>query len=100
MPKKRLFDDIAEGLNEAIAVAEGRADIRTYRIHVPNEVDVKAIRRKMKLTQETFAMRYGFTVARVRDWEQGQSRPDGAIRAYLIVIDKNPEAVDEALQAA
>jgi hypothetical protein len=40
------------------------------------------------------------TAARVRDWEQGRSKPDGAIRAYLIVIDREREAVERALTAA
>jgi putative transcriptional regulator len=36
----------------------------------------------------------------VRDWEQGRSKPDGAVRAYLIVIDREREAVERALTAA
>ncbi|HEX3484566.1 MAG TPA: helix-turn-helix domain-containing protein [Micropepsaceae bacterium] len=100
MAKKRLFDDIAEGLHEAIALAEGKADPSTYRIHVPADVDVKTIRKKVGLTQLEFAAQFGFNPARVRDWEQGRSHPDGAVRAYLMVIDRKPDAVREALQAA
>jgi putative transcriptional regulator len=51
------------------------------------------------MTQEEFAFRYGLTLARVRDWEQGRSAPDGAARAYLRVIEKEPEAVHRALAA-
>ena len=98
--KKRLFDDIAEGLEHAIAIANGSAAPSTYRIHVPAEVNVRAIRRKTGLSQIQFAARYGFTPARIRDWEQGRSRPDSAVRAYLMVIARKPEAVREALEAA
>ena|ERR1041384_1505590 len=98
--KKRLFDDIAKGLSEAIAIAKGEADPSTYRVHVPAKVDVKAIRKKVGLTQLEFAAQYGFNPARVRDWEQGRSQPDGAVRAYLLVIDRDPEAVKKALRAA
>lgn len=100
MTKKRLYDDIAEGLREAISVAKGEADPTTYRIHVPVDVDVKSIRKKVGLTQMQFAAQFGFNPARVRDWEQGRSHPDGAVRAYLMVIDRKPEAVKEALQPA
>jgi putative transcriptional regulator len=58
------------------------------------------MRLKLGMTQERFAIRYGLTLARVRDWEQGRSSPDGAIRAYLKVIEKEPEAVERALTAA
>ncbi|MGA2129465.1 MAG: hypothetical protein ABSG76_25320 [Xanthobacteraceae bacterium] len=52
------------------------------------------------MSQDKFAERFGFTPARVRDWEQGRSKPDGAVRAYLIVIDREREAVERALTAA
>jgi len=35
------------------------------------------------LSQEAFAERYHINVARLRDWEQGRSKPDSAARGYL-----------------
>ena len=67
---------------------------------MPAKINVKAMRQKLGMTQEEFAIRYGLTLARVRDWEQGRSAPDGAARAYLRVIEKEPEAVDRALAVA
>src|ERR1700754_478784 len=93
----KVFDSIFRGMEEAIAFAEGNADLTKYRIHVPAEVDVKAIREHVGMTQPQFAARYGFNVARLRDWEQDLSHPDGALRAYLMVISRNPHAVDKAL---
>jgi putative transcriptional regulator len=58
------------------------------------------LRRKLKLSQAAFARRYGFSPARIRDWEQGRSSPDGAVRAYLLVIQREPKAVERALAAA
>jgi putative transcriptional regulator len=94
---RKAFDKIAAGLKDAIAFAEGTADPSTYRVHVAPEIDVRAIRAKLNLTQAEFSARYGFNIARLRDWEQGRSRPDGAVRAYLRVIERKTEAVDEAL---
>ena len=97
---KRVFDDMMAGLTEAKDIAKGVADPVKYRIHVPAELDVRAIRRGLKYTQEEFASRFGFGIARLRDWEQGRSRPDGALRAYLLVIARQPKAVEKALRAA
>jgi putative transcriptional regulator len=91
---------LIQAAHEAVATARGEADPSTYRIHVPSDLDVKAIRRRTRLSQDKFAERFGFTPARVRDWEQGRSKPDGAVRAYLIVIDREREAVERALTAA
>ena len=97
---KKARDKILAGLNDAIAFADGTADKSKYRVHIPPEIDVRAMRRRMKLTQEDFCASYGFTLARVRDWEQGRSSPDGAVRAYLLVIDRQPKAVAKALRVA
>ncbi|MGQ0485679.1 MAG: helix-turn-helix domain-containing protein [Hyphomicrobiales bacterium] len=94
----RAFEKIKAGLEEAAAIARGEADPSTYRVHVPVEIDVKALRRKFKLSQDEFATRFGFTAARIRDWEQGRSKPDGALRAYLMVIERQPKAVEAALR--
>ena len=96
----KLGKRLIEAAEEALAIARGEADPKTYRIHVPYEVNVKALRRKLRLSQEAFALRYGFSPARVRDWEQGRSKPDNAVRAYLLVIEREPEAVERALRAA
>jgi putative transcriptional regulator len=100
MMSKKAFNKIADGLKDAIAIAKGEADPASYRVHVPESIDVKALRTKMKLTQEEFALRFCLSVARVRDWEQGRSSPDGAVRAYLKVIEREPKAVARALSAA
>ena len=81
----RAFDKIAEGLNEALAIARGSAE--PARLHVPPEMNVRAIRAKTSMAQEQFASAFGFSIHQVRQWEQGRHRPLGAMRAYLMVID-------------
>jgi putative transcriptional regulator len=63
---------------------------------IPNP---KKLRLSMGLTQEEFARRFHIALGTLRDWEQGVRRPDSAGRAYLRVVEKNPEAVVEALNA-
>jgi putative transcriptional regulator len=96
----KLGKKLIAAAREGVAIARGEADPASYRLHVPAKIDVKAMRRKLGMTQEHFAVRYGLTLARVRDWEQGRSAPDGAVRAYLKVIEREPEAVERALAVA
>lgn len=95
----RVADSIRRGLEQAVAYADGTADERAYRVHVPEEIDVKAIRTRLDMTQEEFAGRFGFSVNTLRHWEQGSRQPEGPTRAYLLVIDRAPKAVQKALQA-
>ena len=93
---KRLI----QSAKEARKVARGEADPKSYKMHIPAEINVRAVRGRLKLTQEEFSIRYGLTLARVRDWEQGRSFPDSAARAYLTVIEREPKAVARALAEA
>jgi len=96
----KVADSIRRGLEDAVAYAEGEERAKGYGIYVPEAIDVKAIRAKLGMTQEEFAGRFGFSVNTLRHWEQGLRQPEGAARAYLLVIDREPEAVQKALRAA
>ncbi|MGH7060681.1 MAG: helix-turn-helix domain-containing protein [Stellaceae bacterium] len=60
-------------------------------------IHVTAIRAQLGLSQREFAARFGFKLDALQNWEQGRRRPDGAARAFLRVIEREPEAVLRAL---
>lgn len=92
---KSAFEQIAAGMTDAIAYANGnQAGSET---HIPPDVDLKAIRLRMKLSQPAFAKRFGFSVGRIRDWEQNRTPMDASSRVLLTVIEREPEAVQRAL---
>jgi DNA-binding transcriptional regulator YiaG len=66
----------------------------------PATIDVAALRRKLGLSQDEFAARFGLSAKVVRNWEQGRNKPDGPALVLLSVIAKRADAVDEALLAA
>jgi putative transcriptional regulator len=90
---------IIEGLQEAVAHARGETTLPVRRVTVPDRVDVQGIRVKCGLSQVEFASRYGFSTRTLQEWEQGRAQPESAARAYLLVIARNPRAVEEALSA-
>ena len=92
------FDKIKAGLVDAIAFAEG--DPTCGVAHIPAEIDVRAIRKARGMSQTEFAASYGFGLPRLKDWEQGRSRPDSVARAYLLVSQRERDAGDRALRAA
>jgi len=89
---------LGKGMQDAIAYAKGdETKGRKWVVHVPERVNVKKIRRRLGLTQASFAQRYGFSISAVRHWEQGRRHPEGAARTLLTIIDKEPEAIERAL---
>lgn len=97
---KRVAKSIRRGLEQALAFATGEADLRAYRVHVPKQIDVRAIRSKLGMTQQEFAGQFGFSINTLRHWEQGKRQPEGPARAYLLVIERAPRTVQKALRAA
>jgi DNA-binding transcriptional regulator YiaG len=64
--------------------------------HVPDEIDVRALRDREGLSRVNFASIYGLSARAVQSWEQGQT-PSKAARAYLAIIKASPQTVRRGL---
>jgi putative transcriptional regulator len=89
------FENLIAGLNDVRDYRRGKRD--GFVAHVPAQVNVRSIRALTKQTQEGFARMYGFSVAAVRDWEQGRRQPERAARILLAMIENEPETVKRVL---
>src|SRR5688572_7135514 len=56
--------------------------------------------KRLGLSQARFAHRFGFPVATLRHWEQGNRRPRGCALALLHVIDYHPAVATRAVLRA
>jgi putative transcriptional regulator len=88
------YEKIAAGLQDAIAFAQGDSS-RGAAYATPN---IKALRGKMKMTQEAFADSLHIPVGTVRDWEQGRRNPEGAAQVLLRMVNTDPQATLELIQ--
>ncbi len=61
---------------------------------------VRRARKSTGLSQAAFAEAFRINHGRLRDLEQGRTRADSAMIAYLTVIEREPELVKQALSAA
>jgi putative transcriptional regulator len=90
---KRLI----ESAQQALDFAKGNAAADNYRVHIPNEINVKKIREELGMSQSEFAEHFGFSVRTLQEWEQGRSEPRGVARNFLIVLRREPAMVRKAL---
>lgn len=91
-----LFADLTRSLKEAAAHARGET-VAGLRVHVPQVIDVAAIRRSTDLSQDAFAQRIGVAVGTLRNWEQHRRQPEGPARVLLALLARNPALVAEML---
>jgi len=96
----RAFDAMSEeerhqaALSDPDALPATEAQLARAR-RIPS---VRALRRKLRLSQAEFAARFHLPLGTVRDWEQGAHRPDKAAQVLLTVIARDPDAVARALE--
>ncbi|MGK7875358.1 MAG: helix-turn-helix domain-containing protein [Xenococcaceae cyanobacterium] len=93
-----LGESLIKGMEEALAFAKGSDNGAV--VHIPEEFNVRRIRKKLNMSQNAFADYFGVSVRTVQDWEQGRRVPSGASKNFLFVIDQEPEAVRRALTSA
>lgn len=87
---------ILGSVRKARAFARGETS-EGFVVHVPEEVDVRAIRKRLALTRAEFADRFGFSPSAVKEWEIGRRTPDRSARVLLKIVEQEPEAVTRAL---
>lgn len=58
---------------------------------------IRKLRLSLGLTQSEFARRYGIPLANIRQYEIGRTMPPPAVRAYLKVIEAQPELAAAAV---
>jgi len=95
---KTQFEQMMDGLHDVEAFLAGEQE--GFKAHVPQEVDVRAIRNRLGMTQAKFSDTFGFSLDAIKHWEGGRRTPEAPARTLLTVIDKNPAAVLTALNPA
>jgi putative transcriptional regulator len=95
---KTQFEQMMDGLNDVETFLAGEQE--GFKAHVPHDVDVKAIRNRLGMTQARFSDTFGFSLDAIKHWEGGRRTPEAPARTLLTVIDRNPTAVLSALNPA
>ena len=91
-----LFEDLKEGLEEAIAYEKGygAGRVKTYMILPVKEYsgkEIRDIRTKAGMTQSVFASYMGVSIKTVEAWEGGRTHPTGPVFRLLDILSKNEE---------
>ena len=83
-----VYESIMNGLNEAVAYEKGEETARSSKITIepPPKVsadEVKELRKRLNMTQSTFAAVLGVSNKTVEAWEKGTNTPAGTARRMI-----------------
>jgi putative transcriptional regulator len=70
--KPTAGERMIESARQALAFAKGTKN-HGCEVHVPDDIDVKAIREKISLSQSEFAKLFGLSKRTLEHWEHGAS---------------------------
>ncbi len=94
---KKDFGLLVKSMKQAGKIRKGKMKpSRVYSFSIP---DIKAIRKKLHVSQNEFAQMIGVSENTIQNWEQGRRKPEGPAITLLRITEKNPEAVLAALHA-
>ncbi len=91
------FEQLCESIRQAGEIKQGKR--KPSRKFTYSDPDAKAIRERLGLSQSRFAAIIGVSVRTLQNWEQGRREPEGPAKALLRVVDREPQAVLQALHA-
>lgn len=99
MAKKRnIGDEIIQGLEESLEHMRGKkTSARIHKVEIPDNIDVKTIRKKLSLSRQEFADCYGFSIRTLQHWEQGNRHPQGPARVLLLLLQREPRIIQNIL---
>lgn len=60
-------------------------------------LEIRDVRRKLGLSQQKFAEKFGIDLATVRKWERGFTPAEPVLQALLRILDRIPDAALRAL---
>jgi putative transcriptional regulator len=99
MTKRRLFDELMEGVSAMKAQREGKITLRTYKVvsrPLP-KVDsrlIKETRARLNCSRAVFARRLRINLRTLEKWEQGRGRPNKQAAALVLLVRKFPDTLD------
>ncbi len=98
MTKRNIGDEMIKSMSEAVDYMRGKKkQVTIHKVEIPSNINVRAIREKLKLSRQEFADRFGFSIRTLQHWEQGNRHPHGPSRILLLLLKRKPFVIEAIL---
>jgi putative transcriptional regulator len=95
----RVGDDLVEAFEQMAQHLRGEIELEAHDLPrtALTPAQIKAIRLKIASSTKEFERLFGIPARTMESYEQGRRKLDGAMRALLRIIDREPKAAFRAL---
>jgi putative transcriptional regulator len=96
MAKRKLFDELMDGVAAMTDRREGKVTLRSYKIEAKPlpTVDSKVIRQtreKLRCSRAVFARKLHINERTLEKWEQGRAKPNPQAAALVLLVRRRPQ---------
>ncbi|MBD3647645.1 MAG: helix-turn-helix domain-containing protein [Pseudomonadales bacterium] len=100
MKKRRLFDEMMEGVDAMHRQRQGKITLRSHEVDElpPLKVDAKLIRNTretLNISRAVFARRLRVSLRTLENWEQGRAKPNAQAAALIMMVRKYPDTLEK-----
>jgi putative transcriptional regulator len=105
MSKRKIFDEMMEGVRAMKSHREGKITLRTYNVEATAlpKVDSKLIRdtrERLHCSRAVFARKLRINERTLEKWEQGRAKPNPQAAALVLLVRKYPDTLERLERVA
>ena len=105
MSKRKIFDEMIEGVAAMKNHRDGKITLRTYKIEAAPlpRVDSKLIRdtrKKLHCSRAVFARKLRINERTLEKWEQGRAKPNPQAAALVLLVRRYPDTLERLERVA
>ena len=98
--KRRLFDELIDGVDAMRRQREGKVTLRTHEVveRPPLTIDADVIRKtreQLNVSRAVFARHLRVSTRTLENWEQGRARPNAQAAALILMVRKYPDTLEK-----
>lgn len=103
--KRRLFDELVQGIEEINQHLAGKITLKTYTVERTPKPEVtpeliRETREKLHLSRGVFAHELHVSPRTLEKWEQGLTKPNEQAATLILLVRKFPDTLQRLKQLA
>jgi len=105
MAKRKIFDELMEGVDAMKKHREGKLTLRSYKeeptpLPAVDSKFIRETRKKMRCSRAVFARKLRINERTLEKWEQGRAKPNPQAAALVLLVRRYPDTLERLEKAA
>ena len=105
MAKRKIFDELMEGVDAMKKHREGKLTLRSYKeeptpLPAVDSKFIRETRKRMRCSRAVFARKLRINERTLEKWEQGRAKPNPQAAALVLLVRRYPDTLERLEKAA